>query len=105
MEPCSQTQKITDMDASIKKLDKVVFLGNGKDSILVMVTQTRDSAKIAADDIAILKDNVGALIQFQNKSEAADEVKKMIRANRRWVVGMSVAAAISIICALIIVAS
>ena len=93
------------MSRDISELNKAVFKGNGKDSLLVMVTQTRDWQKTASSDISILKDNVGALITFQNKSEASAEMKKMIRANRRWVIGTTVAAVVSIICALIIVAS
>ena len=105
MEPCSQEQKIRDMSREIVELNKTVFKGNGKDSILVMVTQTRDSQRIASTDIAILKDNVEQLIKFQNRSEASEDVKRMIRNNRRWVIGTTVAAVVSIICALIVVTS
>ena len=84
---CNQEQKIDGMVDRIENLEKVV-VRNGHDSLLSMATQTRNYQKQQHKDLDALKTNVSALMTFQIQSEAQDDVKKMMRQNRRWLIGV-----------------
>jgi len=91
------------MSREIGELNKAVFKGNGKDSIVVMITQTRDSQINQGRNVDILNQNVAELLKFQNRAEASEEIKKMVKLSKRWAMGLAIGAIISITCALIIV--
>ena len=91
---CNQEQKIDGMVDRIENLEKVV-VRNGHDSLLSMATQTRNYQKQQHKDLDALKTSVSALIKFQIQSEAQSDVKKVLRQNRRWLIGTIIA----VICA------
>jgi len=110
--PCSRSDKIDSMDNDIKTLKKVVLEGNGSESLVIMVSEVRESQNHItntygqiSEDISDIRTSLGGLFKFRTSVEASERTERRVSekyiARYRWSTWVLSATIVGLLSALI----